>query len=108
MNFNIGDIGKLMGEAKKMSAQSEEIKEKLKEKRVTGTAGGDFVTVTANGAGDILNIEISNELFYMNDKKMIEDMVAGGVNDALAKSKECIKEFVPEGMEDIMNKFNLK
>ena len=89
-------MGRLFSELKKLNSQKDEIKARLKDKTVVGAAGGDFVQVTGNLLGEILKIEISDELFAMNDKKMIEDLVLAAANDAIKKGKE---QMMNEGLD---------
>lgn len=91
--MNFSDISKIFSELRKLNENKEELREKLRSKIVEGTAGGDFVVVKANLLGEIIKINISEELFNMNDKKMIEDLCLAAVNDALNKTK---KEMVNE------------
>lgn len=92
MMFNFQDFGKLMGELKNLSKKNKEIQEKLQKIEVEGYAGGDFVKVVATATGIIKSITISDELYYMNDKIMIQDLVVAAVNDALKKAKEKVIE----------------
>ena len=92
-----------------MSENKEEIKNKLKNIVVEGSAGGDYVTVKANLLGEILKINISDELFNLNDKKMIEDLVLGAINETLSKAKEeMIKNSMdlPDSLKNIFDNFN--
>jgi hypothetical protein len=77
----------IMQQAQNLQAKAVEIQEALKDKTVTGSAGGDMVTVVASGAQEILEVKIDRALFTENDPEMLEDLVAAAVNDALAKAK---------------------
>lgn len=78
----------LMQQAQNLQAKAMEIQESLGDKTVTGSAGGDMVTVVASGAQEILEVKIDPALMSENDIEMIEDLVMSATNDALSKSKE--------------------
>lgn len=108
--FNFQDFGKLMGQIKNISQKNKEIQAKLQKIEVEGYAGGDFVKVLATATGVIKSITISDELYYMNDKIMIQDLITAAVNDALKKAKEkAVEETkaefgnipIPPGLEDM-------
>ena len=46
-----------------------------------------MVTVTANGAGQVVEIKIDPVLAEKNDLEMVTDLLPAAINDALAKSK---------------------
>ncbi len=89
--FNLKD---LLQQAQGLQSKVAELQEELAAKTVTGSAGGDMVTVEANGAQEILAVRIERGLFEENDPEMIEDLVTAAVNDALAKSRQMMTEEV--------------
>lgn len=82
------NIGKIIEEAKKVSVKAEEMQKKLDEVEVEGSAGGDFVKITGTAGYTIRRVEISDELFALNDKKMTEDLVTAAIADYIRKAKE--------------------
>jgi DNA-binding YbaB/EbfC family protein len=50
-------------------------------------AGGGKVTVTANGAGEVLAIKIDKTIVDPNDVEFLEEVVLSGVKDAIAQGK---------------------
>lgn len=82
------NIAKMMKQAQKMQRQMQEAQEALAEKTVEATAGGGKVTVTANGAGEILSVKIDPAVVDPDDVEMLEDLVLSGVKLAIEKSKE--------------------
>lgn len=83
MNF-----GKLMKQAQDMQKKMAQVQEELKERVVEATAGGGAVTVKVNGAQEILDIKIEQEVIASNDKAMIEELVIAAVNEGLKKSRK--------------------
>ena len=82
------NIQKMMKQAQKMQEQLAQTQAELAEKSVEVTAGGGKITVTANGAGDVLSIKISKDIVDPEDVEMLEDLVLTGVQAAIAKAKE--------------------
>ena len=77
------NIQKMMKQAQQMQAKMQQAQEELAEKTVEVTAGGGKITVTANGAGDILAIKISKDVVDPNDVEMLEDLILSGVQKAI-------------------------
>jgi nucleoid-associated protein EbfC len=46
------------------------------------------VKVVANGLNEIISVHIDDELINMNDREMLEDLIAGAMNEAQKKVKE--------------------
>ncbi len=81
------NIQKMMKQAQKMQADMQKAQEELGQRIVEATAGGGKITVTANGAGDILSIKISKDVVDPNDVEMLEDLVLTGVQKAIAEGR---------------------
>ena len=82
------NLNKLMKQAQQMQAQMAEAQAELEEKTVEVSAAGGKVTVTANGAGEILSIKIDKEIIDPNDVEFLEAAVLSGVQQAIAEGKE--------------------
>jgi len=87
-NKNIGDLFK---QAKDMQSKVAEIQEELAKERVEATTGGGMVHVVASGTGEVLSINIDEELINMQDKAILEDLVAGAMNEVRRKVIEGVK-----------------
>src|SRR6267378_5637796 len=61
MKNPFGNMGNILKQAQAMQAQMAKVQEQASAKTVTGTAGGGSVTVTANGAMQLLGIIIDPE-----------------------------------------------
>ena len=85
-------IKELMQQAQNLQSKVTEIQEQLADKIVTGSAGGDMVTVEANGAQEIISINIEESLMASGDTEMLQDLVAAAVNEALRRSRELATE----------------
>jgi DNA-binding YbaB/EbfC family protein len=87
-----GNMGNLMKQAQAMQEQLAKIQEQAAAKTVDGTAGGGMVTVTANGAMDIVAVKIDPEVVKSGDAEMLQDLVMAAANDALRKSRDMMAE----------------
>src|SRR5947199_10582064 len=81
------NINKMMQQARKMQEQMVQAQTELADKTVTATAGGGKITVTANGAGDVLSIKISKDVVDPNDVEMLEDLILTGVKKAIEEGR---------------------
>lgn len=82
----------LMKQAQKMQQEMAKAQEELEEAEVTGSAGGGLVTVTVNGKGKFLGINIKPEAVDPEDMEMLEDLITAAMNDASEKAEELSKE----------------
>lgn len=87
-----GNMGNIMKQAQAMQEQLAKIQEEAAAKTVDGTAGGGMVTVTANGAMDIVAVKIDPEVVKSGDAEMLQDLVMAAANDALRKSRDMMAE----------------
>lgn len=87
-----GNMGNIMKQAQAMQAQMAKIQEQAAAKQVSGTAGGGMVTVTANGAMEVLAVTIDPEVVKSGDAEMLQDLVLAATNDALRKAREMMAE----------------
>ncbi|MEN1678268.1 MAG: YbaB/EbfC family nucleoid-associated protein [Planctomycetota bacterium] len=105
----LANLGATMGKLQAMQAE-------LKEKRVTGAAGGGLVEIEATGAGEVLAVRIAPTLMEKPegpDREMIEDLIASAVNDVSQKAKQMYAETMQDaagdlnipGLGDMLNRF---
>lgn len=85
--FDKGWTG-LFKQASEMQSKFAEMQEGLAEKTVEVATGGGMVKVVANGLNEIVSVKIDDELINMNDREVLEDLIAGAVNEASKKVKE--------------------
>ena len=60
--------------------------EAIKKIEVVGNSGGDLVKVTLNGEGEMIALEISDNLLK-EDKNIIEDLIKAAHNNAKSSLK---------------------
>ncbi len=88
MKNPLANMGNILKQAQAMQAQMAKVQEQASAKTVTGTAGGGGVTVTANGAMQLLGIVIDPDVVKSGDVEMVQDLVMAASNDALQKARE--------------------
>jgi DNA-binding YbaB/EbfC family protein len=87
-----GNLGNIMKQAQAMQEQMAKIQEQAASKKVEGTAGGGMVTVTANGALELVSVKIDPEVAKAGDMDMLQDLVVAAGNDALRKARDMMAE----------------
>jgi hypothetical protein len=85
---NLAQFGSIVKQAQEMSSRLQSVGDALKEKRVTGTAGGGLVVVETNGLGEVLAVRIDPSLVDEGDREIIEDLLPAAFNQANAKVKQ--------------------
>ena len=92
MKNPFGNMLNILKQAQAMQEQMAKTQEQAAAKTVSGTAGGGIVTVTVNGAMQIVAVVIDPEVVKSGDVEMLQDLVVAAVNDALKKSREMMAE----------------
>ena len=92
MKNPLGNMGNILKQAQAMQAKMAKVQEEAATKTVTGTAGGGSVTVTANGAMQLVGIVIDSEVVKSGDVEMVQDLVMAASNDALRKAREMMAD----------------
>jgi DNA-binding YbaB/EbfC family protein len=87
-----GMFGDMMKQAKKLQQEMGKIQEESKKKTVEATAGGGMVTVTANGAMEILSVKIERDVVNPDDIEMLQDLIVAAVNEALRQAQQMVNE----------------
>ena len=88
MNF---DMNALMQQAAQMQERLQRMQEEAKNETAEATAGGGAVKVTANGAGQVLAIEIAPEAIDPDDPEALGDLILAGVNEALRSARAAVE-----------------
>ena len=66
--------------------------ESLKDEEVTATVGGGMVTAVVNGRQEIVSIRIEKEVVSPEDVELLQDLVAGAVNEAMSRSRKMMAD----------------
>ncbi|MCA1799147.1 MAG: YbaB/EbfC family nucleoid-associated protein [Xanthomonadaceae bacterium] len=86
-----GNLGNMMRQAQQMQANLQKLQEELAAAEVTGESGGGLVKVVMTGKHEVRRVTIDPGLLG-EDREMLEDMVAAGINDAVKRVEEMVKE----------------
>jgi len=81
------DLNKLMQQAQQMQDQMAKVQEEIANETVEASAGGGMVSVTANGAQEILEIRIDPKAIDPDDPELLSDLVLAAVNEALRSAR---------------------
>ena len=84
--FNKGQLSGLMKKAQEMQKNLEKAQNEIANLLVDGEAGAGMVKVTLTGKHDLKKVTIDPGI--MDDKEMLEDLIAAAVNDANRKLEE--------------------
>lgn len=85
----LGNLASLLRQAQQFSGKMQAVNDRLKGQRVSASTGGGMVEVEANGLGEVLRVKIDAALVERGEREMIEDLLPGAINQALAKAKQC-------------------
>jgi nucleoid-associated protein EbfC len=85
------DMNKLMQQAAQMQEQVARMQEEAQNEVAESSVGGGMVKVKANGAGQVLSIEISPEAIDPSDPEALSDLVLAGVNEALRSAAAAVE-----------------
>ena len=85
------DFSKILDKAKELEAKMKESQEKIKQIKVVGSSGGDVIKVTLNGEGEMINIELGDEILK-EEKGIIQDLITAAHNNAKSQLKSKTSE----------------
>jgi DNA-binding YbaB/EbfC family protein len=97
--FDLGNMAKLM---EQMQEKAKEIQEQAKNIQFTAKAGGGLIELTANGAGEVIDLTIDDSL--LEDKESLQILLISAMND-VNKMIEDNKKSQAMGMMGGMNPF---
>ena len=84
--FDKGQIAGLMKKAQEMQQNMQKAQEEVAKIEVNGESGAGMVKVIMTGKHDLKKVIIDPSM--MDDKEMLEDLIAAAVNDATRKVEE--------------------
>tara|TARA_Y100000590_G_scaffold465000_1_gene635934 strand:- start:2635 stop:2952 length:318 start_codon:yes stop_codon:yes gene_type:complete len=80
------DFSKILDKAKEIELKMKESQEKIKNIEIVGVSGGDAVKVTLNGEGEMLKLELSENILK-EEKSILEDLIIAAHNNAKSQVK---------------------
>ncbi|HJS69217.1 MAG TPA: YbaB/EbfC family nucleoid-associated protein [Gaiellaceae bacterium] len=94
-------MNKMLQQVQQMQEDMLKAQEELANERVEASVGGGMVTVTASGAGEIVDVKISPEAIDPDDPETLQDLVLAGVNQALKNSQDLMQSKIGGAMGDL-------
>ena len=82
-----GGMAGLMKQAQQMQDKMQKMQEELANAEVTGQSGAGLVSIVMTGRHDVRRVSIDDSLLQ-EDKKILEDLIAAAVNDAVRKIEQ--------------------
>jgi len=96
------DMGKMSEMMSQMQDKAKELQEQAKNVELTAKAGGGMIEVTADGTGEIIDLNIDSSL--LDDKESLQIMLISVMND-VNQMVEDNKKSQAMGMMGGMNPF---
>ena len=96
------DMGKMSEMLGQVQEKAKEMQEQAKNIQFTAKAGGGLIEVTANGAGEVIDLNIDDTL--LDDKASLQILLISAMND-VTKMIEDNKKSQAMGMMGGMNPF---
>ena len=93
------DFNKILDKAKEIEEKMKESQEKIKKIEVVGISGANSVKVTLNGDGEMLKIDLSDEVLK-EEKTIIEDLITAAHNNAKSQLKTKTSEEISKATGD--------
>src|SRR5262249_33544333 len=72
--------------------EMERLQQRLGQITAEGDAGGGMVKVKVNGKQEVLGCTLSEEALRGGDRELLEDLIAGAVNQALQRVRQLVAE----------------
>jgi DNA-binding YbaB/EbfC family protein len=92
---------RLMQQAAQVQEQVQKMQDEAAQQTAQSSVGGGLVKVTANGAGEVVAIEISPEAIDPSDPESLGDLVLAGVNEALRSARAGVEAKAQEMLGDM-------
>jgi len=86
------DMQGILRQAQQMQERLAKLQEELAGKTVEASAGGGMVTVVVNGRQEVLSVRIEKEVVSPEDVELLQDLVAGAVNEAISRSRKMMAD----------------
>ena len=84
----LGDIGKLMSQAKQMQEKAAQMQASLDEIEVEGVSAAGMVRAVCTAKGRLVRLHVDPSLIAADEAGVIQDLIVAAVNDAQTKAAE--------------------
>ena len=82
----IGDMAKMMGQAKEMQERMAELQKELATTQLGGESGAGLVKARASAKGVLTGLDIDPSIFNPDEKEVVEDLILAAIKDAQDKA----------------------
>lgn len=86
------DMQELIRQAAEVQAALQQAQMELLQTEVTGTAGGELVTITMTGGAEIVDLQIKPEAVDPEDVETLQDLILAAYRDAHNKAGKLAEE----------------
>lgn len=86
------DMQEVLRQAQRMQERLARVQEELAGKTVEASSGGGMVTAVVNGRQEVVSIRIEKEVVSPEDVDLLQDLVAGAVNEAMSRSRKMMAD----------------
>jgi nucleoid-associated protein EbfC len=88
----IGQLAGMMGQMPRIREEMEKLQQRLPQLSAEGDAGAGMVKVRVNGRLEVTACKLSDEIMKSGDREMLEDLIRGATNQAIAKVRQQIAD----------------
>ena len=88
----LGTVMNLLKNQGKIQEEMQKFQASVGNITAEASSGAGYVTVKVNGRFEVLSVRISEDALKLNDREMLEDLVAAAVNQALTKVRAQLAE----------------
>jgi DNA-binding YbaB/EbfC family protein len=88
----IGQLAGMMGQMPRIREEMEKLQQRLPQLSAEGDAGAGMVKVRVNGRLEVTACTLSDEIMKSGDREMLEDLIRGATNQAIAKVRQQIAD----------------
>lgn len=86
------DMQDMVRQAQQLQARLAQLQEELAGRTVEASAGGGMVTAVVNGRQEVVSVRIDTEVVSPGEVELLQDLVRGAVNEAIARSRRLAAE----------------
>ncbi len=97
-NMDLSQLTQMMGDIQK---KAEEVQQGVQNKTYEAKAGGGFVSVKANGSGEIIDLNIDDTL--LEDKESLQILLISAINDVFKSVDADRKSMAMNAIGDLGN-----
>lgn len=83
----LGDMAKMMGQAKEMQERMVTLQQELANTPIQGESGAGLVKAISTAKGVLTGLDIDPSIFSAEEKEVVEDLILAAIKDAQDKAQ---------------------